>query len=336
MTQPPRATAGASAPLRVLAIIPGSEERSSFIFARRQMAVVAELGVDVRYFWLGERTSMSGTFGELGRLRAAIAECRPDIVHAHYGTVTAMVAALAGGPPLVITFRGSDLNGSAEVSGSRSRAGILMSQLAALRAAGIICVSGRLRELLWWRRGEVVVIPSGVDTGVFHPIDFATARAELGWPMDERIMLFNSGSRAKVKRLDVALAAASVTERLVPGSRMEVLYGGVDPGKIAVYMSAADCLLLASDAEGSPNVIKEALACNLPIVSVDVGDVRERVEGVSPGAIVERDPERLGAAMADILRQRRRSNGHAAVADITTRRVAERIVEVYRRVTGPR
>jgi teichuronic acid biosynthesis glycosyltransferase TuaC len=339
MTASPRAPehdARANRPLRVLAIVPGSEEKSSFIFARRQMATVAELGVDVRLFWLGERTSPQGIVGEMGRLRRAIAEAQPDLVHAHYGTVTALVAALVGGPPLVITYRGSDLNGSAQVGGMRSRTGVLMSEIAALRANGIICVSSRLRELLWWRRGEVVIIPSGVDTDVFRPMPRAEARARLGWRDDERIVLFNSGSRAKVKRLDVAQATEAVTARLVPGSRMEVLYGGVDPGQIAVYMNAADCLLLASDAEGSPNVIKEALACDLPIVSVDVGDVRERVEGVRPGAIAARDPEALGAAIAAIVREPVRSNGHAAVADITTRRVAERIIDVYRRVLAAR
>ena len=197
---------GASRPLRVLAVIPGSEEKSSFIFARRQMATVAELGVEVRLFWLGERTSPSGLASELGRLRRAIGEHSPDVVHAHYGTVTALIAALCGGPPLVITYRGSDLNGSPQVSLVRSLTGVLMSELAALRARGIICVSHRLRELLWWRRSEVVVIPSGVDPEVFHPMPRAEARATLGWRDDGRVVLFNSGSRAKVKRLDVAQA----------------------------------------------------------------------------------------------------------------------------------
>ncbi len=322
--------------LKVLAIIPGSETKSSFIFARRQMSMVAECGVDVRLFWLGERTSPGGLLAELARLRREIASVRPDIVHAHYGTVTALVAALAGGPPLVITYRGSDLNGSAEVSGMRSRMGVLMSQLAALRAAGIISVSTRLSRLLWWGKDRVVVIPSGVDIDVFHPMPRNQARTMLGWPLDERVILFNSGSRAKVKRLDIAQAAAAAVLPLVPGSRLEVLYGGVDPAQIAVYMNAADCLLLTSEAEGSPNVIKEALACNLPIVSVDVGDVSERMEGVTPGAIVERDAPQLARAIAALIEHPARSNGQHAVASISTRRVAERIIEVYQRVLAPR
>jgi len=320
--------------LRVLAVIPGSEERSSFVFARRQMDSVAALGVDVRTFWLGERTSPAGITRELGRLRAAIREAAPDVVHAHYGTVTALVAALAGGPPLVITYRGSDLNGSTGVTALRADAGVLMSRLAALRAAALVCVSERLRARLWWGRAAAVVIPSGVDTTVFRPAPRDAARAELGWGADERVVLFNAGSRARVKRLDVAEAAAAELARHVPGARLEVLTGGVEPARIATYMNAADCLLLTSDAEGSPNVIKEALACDLPIVSVDVGDVRERVDGVAPGAIVAREPAALAAAMAEIVRTPARSNGHAAVAAIDTRRVAERLVDIYRRVAG--
>ena len=130
---------------------------------------------------------------------------------------------------------------------------------------------------------------------------------------------------------DLLLAA-----RLLPGARLEVLDGAVPAGRIVTYMNAADCLLLTSDSEGSPNVVKEALACDLPVVSVDVGDVRERVAGVTPGAVVGRDPEALGAALAAILRDPVRSDGRAAVAALHTRVIAAGIVDVYRRVARRR
>ncbi len=324
------------APLRVLAVIPGSASGPSFIFAKRQMADVQELGVDVRHFWLGERTSPWGLLAEWRRLRRTLAELRPDLVHAHYGTVTALVTALAGARPLVITYRGSDLNGTPAVSRLRAATGILFSRLAALRADAILCVSEQVRGRLWWGRAAAEVLPSGVDPDVFRPQPRAEARAALGWSEDERVVLFNSSRQAERKRLDLARAAVAVAARLVPGTRLEVLDGNVAPSRIVTYMNAADCLLLTSDNEGSPNVVKEALACDLPVVSVDVGDVRERVAGVTPGAVVARDPERLGAALAEVLRAPARSNGRAAVAGITTHRIAERIVETYRRVAGGR
>jgi teichuronic acid biosynthesis glycosyltransferase TuaC len=323
---------GANAPLRVLAVIPGAEEGPSFIFAKRQMADVRELGVDVRCFWLGERTSPRGLAIEWARLRRTIAGMDPDVVHAHYGTVTALVAALASRRPFVITYRGSDLNGTPAVSRVRAQAGIALSQLAALRANAIICVSEQVRGRLWWRGGGAEVLPSGVDAAVFQPRPRSEARAALGWNDAERVVLFNGSRHTKGKRLDLAEAAAAVAARLVPGARLEVLDGAVPADRIATYMNAADCLLMTSDREGSPNVVKEALACDLPVVSVDVGDVRERIAGVTPGGIVERDPERLGAALAAILGDPRRSDGHMAIDGIRTRRIAERIVAIYRRV----
>jgi teichuronic acid biosynthesis glycosyltransferase TuaC len=321
-----------AAPLRVLAVIPGAAEGPSFIFAKRQMADVRALGVDVRYFWLGRRTSPWGLAAEWARLRRAVAETAPDVVHAHYGTVTGLITGLACGRPFVITYRGSDLNGAPAVSRLRSQTGILFSQLAALRADAIFCVSEQVRGRLWWRGAGVEILPSGVDTDSFHPRPRAEARAELGWGEAERVVLFNGSRHAKGKRLDLAEAAAVAAARRVPGARLEVLDGAIPAGRIATYMNAADCLLVTSDREGSPNVVKEALACDLPVVSVDVGDVRERVAGVTPGGIVERDPERLGAALVEVLREPRRSDGHTAVEAIRTRVIAGRIVAAYRRV----
>jgi glycosyltransferase involved in cell wall biosynthesis len=277
---------------------------------------------------------LPGVVRELIRLRREIASIDPHVVHAHYGTTTALVSVLAGRRPLVITFRGSDLNGTAAVSRLRSTMGVAMSQVAALSATEIICVSERLRHVLWWRRGSVNVIPSGIDANVFRPIPIAEARGALGWAPDHRVVLFNASRKSIGKRLDLAQAAVAEAEKLVPGSRMEVLDGHVDPSRIVTLMNGADCLLMKIDVEGSPNVIKEALACNLPIVSVDVGDVRERVTGVLPGRIVERDPQLLGAAIAEILAKPVRSNGREAIAEITTNRIAERLVEIYRRVSG--
>jgi glycosyltransferase involved in cell wall biosynthesis len=94
-------------------------------------------------------------------------------------------------------------------------------------------------------------------------------------------------------------------------------------------MNAADCLLLTSDWEGSPNVVKEALACNLPVVSVDVGDVRERLERVRPSVIVPRDSAEIGKAISDILKRGQRSNGRESGNVLSSETVSRRIVSLY-------
>ncbi|NJO06276.1 MAG: glycosyltransferase family 4 protein [Chloroflexaceae bacterium] len=100
-------------------------------------------------------------------------------------------------------------------------------------------------------------------------------------------------------------------------------------------MNAADCLLFTSDYEGSPNIVKEAMACNLPIVSVDVGDVVERLKDVQPSRIVQRDPHDLGQAVADILTMGKRSNGREiAERELSNEHIAKRIIDVYRQARG--
>src|SRR5262249_9314491 len=112
--------------------------------------------------------------------------------------------------------------------------------------------------------------------------------------------------------------------------RFVVLNGDVAPNVIPAMMNASDCLLLTSDSEGSPVVVQEALACNLPVVSVDVGDVRERLRGIWPSQIVDRNPEEIGKAIAEVLKSGQRSNGRSTVRDISCAAVAERTIAVYR------
>ena len=111
--------------------------------------------------------------------------------------------------------------------------------------------------------------------------------------------------------------------------------GEVPAGQVPLMMSAADCLLMTSDVEGSPNVVKEAMACSLPVVSVEVGDVVERLRDVQPSRIVGRNPEELGRAVVEILETNRRSNGREIAArELSEPAMVERVKAVYARVMG--
>jgi len=318
----------------VLFVIPGGGQGSSMIFARRQAQSLASAGVEVHLFYLGSRTSPRLLMAEFRRLRVQIARLRPLAVHAHFGTVTALVCALAcGSIPLVITYRGSDLNPPPACFGwgarLRAACGCLFSQLAALKARKIICVSGRLRDRLWWRRTIAVVLPSGVDPEIFKPAPRLLARRRLGWSAADRIVLFNAGHDPRVKRLAMARDAVNRARRVVPCLRMEVLDGQVPPEGIPDIMNAADCLLLTSVSEGSPTVVQEALASNLPVVSVDVGDVAERLRGVREAAIALPDPDVLARALIRIVEPPRRSNGRSKLAEFSSAAIAQALKEIY-------
>jgi len=316
-------------PFRVISVIPGEAEGVSMIFAKRQAAYLRKEGIVGKLFFLASRTSPSILVKEWQRLRREIKTFKPNLIHANYGSITACFCILPTRLPLVVTYRGSDLNPTPSAPWLRSAVVRFLSQIAALRAKRIICVSDQLKRSLWWRRSRATVIPSGVDLTIFYPRPWDEARSELGWGKKERVILFNAGCHEKVKRLDLAQSAVNVARNYCGEIRFVVLNGYVEPKRIPILMNASDCLLFTSDWEGSPNVVKEALACNLPIVSVDVGDIRVRIAGVRPSKIVARDTNEIGKALAEVLMRGERSNGFETIQKLSLDRITTQILAVY-------
>ena len=227
-----------------------------------------------------------------------------------------------------MSFRGSDLNPNLGKSAIHCFLSRLLSQFAALRADRIICVSQQLVDRLWWGRAKVQVIPSGVDTQTFRPGDRDAARAALGWDLRERTVLFNGSSRPS-KRVNLARAAVAAAGRKCGPVRLVELDWNQPPDQVPLLMNAADCLIVTSDYEGLPNVVKEAVASGLPVVSREVGDVRQRLAGVLPSKVTGDSAEELGEALAEILRCPVRTNGPTLAADFSMPAIAEKIVAVY-------
>jgi glycosyltransferase involved in cell wall biosynthesis len=169
-----------------------------------------------------------------------------------------------------------------------------------------------------------------LDLEMFSPQDKRAARAALSLPENRRLVLFGGNPTVPRKRFSLAQEAIALlngqpdVELVVPR--------GVPHRQIPLYMNACDALVLASLHEGSPNVVKEALACNLPVVSVDVGDARERI-GSLPGCVVCQDdrPETIAAALTEVLNQKTPFNGRDAVKDLDELLLTPKVIDVYRR-----
>jgi len=244
-----------------------------------------------------------------------------DLVHANYG-LTAPHALAQPVRPVVVSLWGTDLMGEYGP----------VSRLCARYADAVVVMSDEMAAAL---DGDCRVIPHGVDLDRFRPEPTAAARDELGWDRDARHVLFpyppDRGvkdhpraervvSRAR-ERLDVAVELHTVT--------------GVPHREMPGYVNAADCLLVTSKREGSPNAVKEALACNCPVVSTDVGDVRTRLAGVEPSTVADAD-DGLVDGLVDVLRDPARSNGREAAREISVERTSERLHGVYRDVLADR
>ena len=262
----------------------------------------------------------------------------PDVVHVMYGGVLAEAATRAEvAAPVVLSLGGTDLFGG-RVGGPlarlRERVGVLASRRAARRADGVIVKSDGLRAALPADidGSRVWTIPNGVDLERFAPLERAEARTQLGWPPDEPVVLFPARPVRLEKRFDLAQAAVAELRKTRPDVRLRPL-DGVPRLEVPSWMNASDAIIMTSSHEGSPNAVKEALACNTPVVAVDVGDIRERIGGVPGCAIAERDPTALAQALDAALQTPRSNEGRRRVEELSLPRVAAQVAEVYAAVS---
>ena len=236
-----------------------------------------------------------------------------DVVHANYG-LTAPMALAQPNRPVVLTLWGSDLLGPVG----------RLSQWCARRADAVIVMSERMADQL---DGPCHVIPHGVDLALFRPIPQRQARELVGWRDDAEQVLFPYPAQRPAKDYPRAERVVERARERVDGEIVLQTLHGVPHGRMPLYLNAADTLLLTSKSEGSPNSVKEALACNLPVVATDVGDVRERLAGVDPGHVCRSDDE-----LVDGLERGEPSNGRDAVASLGLDGMGERIQSVYESV----
>jgi hypothetical protein len=169
---------------------------------------------------------------------------------------------------------------------------------------------------------------------LFSPEPRQEARAALGLPPDKSLVLFCAGMRPE-KRFDIVQAAVDILS--ARDKDVQLVVATAQPhDTIPHYMNACDVLVLTSEYEGSPTVVKEAMACNLPIVSVDVGDVREVMAGTDGCYICERTPDDVAAGLAQALARQQRTNGRENIKHLSLDNIAARLIAEYESVLRAR
>lgn len=309
-------------------------------FVEGQAESLRRVGWEVSLGIIDDRTSVGGIYRNARKLKLELAHVRPRLVHAQYGSVTAAVAKIiAGTLPLVVSFCGDDLLGTPNpglVWRLRERLARGIGVFSARAAAAIIVKSNNLfHSLPMSLQSRAIVIPNGVDTNFFRPMDRDECRAKLGWSPQLGVVLFNASKNdnQKSKNIDLARAAVDIVAKTVPHISFQVL-SHAKREEVLLSMNAADCLLVTSFHEGSPNIVKEAMSCNLPIVSVPCGDVPERLRMTSHGGIRPYIPGALAESIRDVLNAHSRSNGRKQVIaqGLAAESIANRLSEVYRNV----
>jgi glycosyltransferase involved in cell wall biosynthesis len=182
-----------------------------------------------------------------------------DVVHAHHGLGGWTARALGSDAPLVVTFHGTDLEH--RIVGRMSQA---LARIATLPAT-VSTNLARRRLPRAGREQRVAVLPVGIDLDRFRRIERSEARAQLGLDPAGRYLLFPSDPARPEKRHDRASGVAREA-----GAEL-LAYGRVDPERVPLYINAASAVLVTSEREGFGLAALEALACDVPVLSTDVG-----------------------------------------------------------------
>ena len=304
-------------------------------FVQAQMESLRPFGVEFDTLFIDGRASRWNYLRGIGRMRALLRKNRYDLVHAHFG-LSGWVARCQCGVPVVVSFMGDDVLGRPRRDGSITAYGRFLQAssfvLARIVAASIV-KSAEMKSRL--RLASAEVIPNGVDFNAFRPIDRNIARQALGLDQQKKYVLFPYDPAEQRKRYDLIQAVVAGAQASDPA--IEILHvRGVPRERMPLYMNAADVLVLASIFEGSPNAVKEAMAVNLPVVAVDVGDVRELIGHTEGCYIVPREVKLMAEKIAEVCRRPARTRGREDIARLSIENVARQVVEVYARVTGKR
>ena len=312
---------------------PTPERPAYGAFVKAQVEALQQVGVEIELFVLDKRAGKLMYPKAVLELRKRLAGGSFDLVHAHYSYV-GMIARTQWKVPVVVSYCGDDLLGTVNPEGKQTRrlsvfAGRVLGQF----VDAAIVKSPEMARRLW--RKDVYVIPNEVDFDTFRPTDKAQARAELGLDPQKRYLLFAASPAIPVKRFPLAQAVAERLRESDPSVEMLVVHNETQ-SRLALYMSACDVLVFTSYQEGSPNIIKQAMACNLPIVSTDVGDVREVIGHTDACFISSPDAAEFAAKVDEVLRRGERTQGRRDIGHLARPVVAAKIVDVYEKILRAR
>ena len=320
-------------------LIIASDKGGHFVpFIEEQIAALEACSVQiVRYGVTGK--GIVGYLRELPALRRLIRAEHPDIIHAHYG-LCGLLANLQRCVPVVTTYHGSDINKPnirrfSKIAMRLSAHNIFVSQRN-------VALAFRLSPFAFRLKKRSTLLPCGVN------IPKPWSELQTQWvgqltlnqwvqkklQADIKHVLFAGAFDNAVK--DAPLAKAAINELASEGVQVELIeLKGYNRNQVNALMYNCDALLMTSKSEGSPQVIKEAMACGCPIVSVDVGDVAERTNGVEGCYVVHtREPNDIAEAFQNALAFDGKSNGREKIIEmgLSNEQVAQRLIAIYQSI----
>ena len=283
-------------------------------FIVEQANALIEKGCEVEYFGIVGK-GIKGYIKAYKSFVKKIKEFKPDIVHAHYG-LSGLFANLQRSIPVVTTFHGSDINLPKVLK---------LSKVAMRLSAFNVFVSQRNVDIAK-PKSKFLLLPCGVNLPEYREEDVIAIKKQLNWQETKKYILFAGAFDNRVKNSPLAIESV----KLLNNTELIELKGYTREQVTALFY-AVDAFLMTSFTEGSPQVVKEAMACGCPIVSVDVGDVAERIGGLEGCYIAERNPQDIADKLNKALTLNSRTKGreHIIELGLTNDLIAKILISIY-------
>lgn len=312
--------------MKVLFVCSGNSGKAGTL-VHSQAESLFEAGLKINFFLIRGK----GLFGYLKNiypLYKLLKNNNYDVIHAHY-SLSAFIASIAGAKPLIVSLMGSDV-----------KSGLLYRLLIQFfyrfyKWNYLIVKSEDLRTSL--KIDKAQIIPNGVNIDQFRPMDQAICRAKLGWEEGQKHVLFAANPNRPEKNYKITKDAVKICNDGNSNSIQLHVLDKVEHNDVVYHFNAADVIILSSIWEGSPNVVKESMACNRPIVSTRVGDV-EWLFGEEPGYYLAGfQPEDIAIQLRkafDLTEGSGSVNGRQRIIDLKldSSQIAGRIAQLYEEV----
>ena len=301
--------------LKILFVSSGNSKDGISPIVKNQGESIKKQDIDLEYYTIKGK-GVKGYVKAIFKLRKHLKNNSYDIVHAHY-SLSAFVASLAGATPLIVSLMGSDVKANYWIK-------FIIYIFDFLSWSSIIVKSEDMKLSLGIKKSKV--IPNGINMDRFIPMNQTLAQKKLNWDNSKKHILFAGNSSRKVKNFQLAKKSFD----LLNNKNMELhTLTDIPNEDMPYYYNATDVVILTSLWEGSPNVIKEAMACNRPIVSVNVGDVEKILNNIEGCYITKHDSQEISQKIKKSLTYNS-TKSRNKISYLNEEIIAKKLIKIYK------